>query len=36
VDPRVETDLGQEIKLILDMEKMHVFEANSPHRKIGD
>lgn len=36
VDPRVETDLGQEIKLILDMEKMHVFEANSPHRKIVD
>jgi len=36
VDPRVETDLGQEIKLILDMEKMHIFEADSPHRRIGD
>jgi multiple sugar transport system ATP-binding protein len=36
VDPRVETDLGREIKLILNMEKMHVFETNPPHRRIGD
>ncbi len=36
VDPRVETDLGREIKLILNMEKMHVFETHPPHRRIGD
>ena len=35
VDPRVETDLGQEIRLILNMEKMHVFDANPPHSRIG-
>ena len=34
VDPRVETDLGEEIKLIFDMEKMHVFEPNPPHRRV--
>jgi len=36
VDPRVETDIGREIELAFDMEKMHVFEAGSPHRRIGD
>ena len=35
VDPRVETDLGEEIKLIFDMEKMHVFEPNPPHQRVG-
>ena len=36
VDPRVETDLGKEIKLILNMEKMHLFDARPPHPRIGD
>lgn len=36
VDPRVETDLGKEINLILDMEKMHIFDARPPHPRIGD
>ena len=34
VDPRVETDIGEEIKLILNMERMHVFETNHPHPKL--
>ncbi|UCF82561.1 MAG: sn-glycerol-3-phosphate ABC transporter ATP-binding protein UgpC [Desulfobacteraceae bacterium] len=34
VDPRVETDIGEEIKLILNMERMHVFETNPPHPKL--
>jgi multiple sugar transport system ATP-binding protein len=36
VDPRVDTDLGQEIELILDMEKMHLFDVNPPHNRIGN
>ncbi len=36
VDPRVETALGQEIALILNMEKMHLFDVNPPHRRIGN
>ncbi len=36
VDPRVDTDLGQEIELILDMEKMHLFDINFPHNRIAN
>lgn len=36
VDPRVETDLGKEIKLVLDMANMHVFDASPPHPRVGD
>lgn len=36
VDPRVDTDLGQEIELILDMEKMHLFDINLPHNRIAN
>jgi multiple sugar transport system ATP-binding protein len=35
VDPRVETDLGEDLKLIFDMEKMHVFETTPPCQRIG-
>ncbi len=35
VDPRVETDIGKTIRLLLDMDKMHVFEARTPHQRIG-
>lgn len=34
VDARVETIVGQEIRIFFDMEKMHVFEYDQPHRRI--
>ncbi|UCF92909.1 MAG: ABC transporter ATP-binding protein, partial [Desulfobacterales bacterium] len=34
VDPRVETDIGQEIRIFFDMEKMHIFGVEPPHRRI--
>ena len=36
VDPRVETDIGEEIQLTMDMDKMHIFRADPPHLRIGD
>lgn len=36
VDPRVETDVGHEIRLFFDMGKMHLFDAWPPHQRIGD
>jgi len=36
VDPRVETDLGREMTLVLDMEKMHVFDTDPPHLRLGE
>jgi len=36
LEPRLETEVGQEIKLIFDMDKMHLFEAEAPQKRIGD
>jgi multiple sugar transport system ATP-binding protein len=36
VDPRVETNIGEELRLILNMEHMHAFEMDPPHRRIGE
>jgi multiple sugar transport system ATP-binding protein len=35
VDPRVEIEIGKRIELLFDMDKMHVFEAQPPHQRIG-
>ena len=36
VDPRVETNIGEELRLILNMEHMHAFEIDPPHPRIGE
>jgi multiple sugar transport system ATP-binding protein len=36
VDPRVETCMGQQITLMFDMEKMHLFEPSEPHKRLGN
>jgi len=35
LDPRVELEVGQDVSLLLDMEKMHLFEAQTPNARIG-
>ena len=34
VDPHTRAEVGKEIELVIDMDKMHLFSTNPPHRAI--